>query len=73
MSDQDNKQTSATSISGGWLRDYDLGHHHASTGNFDSARDRTSSGYRTGRSDYNAGIRVWAGSVANPAIQRSQK
>jgi len=62
----DPKQGNGTSISSVWLRDYDLGHLHAGMGNIDSARNRVSSGYRTGISDYQAGIRVWTGSVSNP-------
>ena len=57
----------ATNISSVWLRDYDLAHLHADQGSIDSARNRVSSGYRTGISDYQAGIRVWTGTVTNPS------
>jgi hypothetical protein len=63
----DEKRTNGTSIEGAWLRDYDLGHVHAERGNYDPTRNRLSSGYRTGVSDYNAGIRVWTGTVKNPS------
>ena len=57
----------ATSISSVWLRDYDLAHLHSAEGRIDSGRNSVSSGYRTGLSDFQAGIRVWQGSVPNPA------
>ena len=60
----------ATSISSLWLRDYDLAHLHATMGRIDSARNSNSSGYRTGLSDFQAGIRVWTGSVRNPQDQK---
>lgn len=67
MSDQ--KQSNATSISGAWLRDYDLGHLHADQNSIEG--NKISSGYRTGISDYQAGIRVWTGTVKNPQVAKS--
>ena len=66
----DTKTSNGTSISGAWLRDYDLAHLHAHQDNIDSARNRVSSGYRTGLSDFQAGIRVWTGSVSNPSASK---
>ena len=66
----DTKTSNGTSISGVWLRDYDLAHLHAAAGRIDSGHNSNSSGYRTGLSDFQAGIRVWTGSVRNPQDQK---
>ncbi len=66
----DTKQANATSISGQWLRDYDLGHLHAGQNSIEPTRNRLSSGYRTGVSDFQAGIRVWSGSKSNPSSKK---
>jgi hypothetical protein len=63
----------ATSISSVWLRDYDLAHLHAETGRIDSGRHSQSSGYRTGLSDFQNGIRVWTGTVTNPSGPKTEK
>jgi hypothetical protein len=68
----DTKQANGTSLTGQWLRDYDLGHLHSHQGSIDYNRNRLSSGYRTGISDFTAGIRVWTGSVVNPQTKGDQ-